>query len=160
MNPSSSVRSSVLSARSVLVVEDNSMDLDLMLQAFKEHDVANPVCVCRDGEEALQFIEKHTSPDDIDLPLLVLLDLRMPKIDGIDVLRRARQDPVWKQIPFIVITTSRDNLDISRAYELGANSYIVKPVSFDAFAEVVKSIKMYWLLTNQPPFPETDRILL
>jgi CheY-like chemotaxis protein len=143
-----------LRARPILVVEDNPMDLDLMLQAFEEHCVLNPVHVCRDGEEALQFIDSHATPEDASLPLLVLLDLRLPKVDGIDVLRQARQHAVWKQIPFIVVTTSRENADISRAYELGVNSYIVKPVHFSAFAEVVKQIKFYWLLTNEPPFPD------
>lgn len=141
-------------ARPILVVEDNPMDLDFMLQAFDEHGVANPVTICRDGEEALQFFAAHATPGDPALPLLVLLDLRLPKVDGIDVLRQARQDPVWKQIPFVVITTSRENSDISRAYELGVNSYIVKPVDFPAFANVVRRIKCYWLLTNEPPFPE------
>jgi CheY-like chemotaxis protein len=143
-----------LRARPILVVEDNPMDLDFMLQAFEEHAVANPVHVCRDGEEALRFIESHNAPEDPSLPLLVLLDLRLPKVDGIDVLREARQLPVWRQIPFVVVTTSRENSDITRAYELGVNSYIVKPVDFAAFAEVVKQIKFYWLLTNEPPFPD------
>jgi CheY-like chemotaxis protein len=146
----------VTRARPILVVEDNPMDLDFMLQAFEEHGVLNPVLVCRDGEEALQFLAAHSKPDDPSLPLLVLLDLRLPKVDGIEVLRQARQLPVWKQIPFVVVTTSRENVDISRAYELGVNSYIVKPVDFPAFAEVVKQIKLYWLITNEPPFPDTS----
>jgi len=83
------------------------------------------------------------------------LDLRLPKVDGIDVLRHARQHPVWKKIPVIVVPTSRENSDIARAYELGVNSYVVKPVDFAAFADVVKQIKFYWLLTNEPPFPAT-----
>jgi CheY-like chemotaxis protein len=141
--------------RAILVVEDNPMDLDFMLQAFEEHGVLNPVRVCRDGEEALEFIAAHSTSDDPDVPILVLLDLRLPKVDGIDVLRQARQLPVWKQIPFVVVTTSRENTDISRAYELGVNSYIVKPVNFAAFTDVVKQIKFYWLLTNEPPFPDT-----
>jgi hypothetical protein len=143
-------------ARPILVVEDNPMDLDFLLQAFAEHGVHSPVQVCRDGEEALQFMAAHARPDDAALPLLVLLDLRLPKVDGIDVLRQARQHPVWKRIPFVVVTTSRENVDISRAYELGVNSYIVKPVDFPAFAEVVKQIKFYWLLTNEPPFADAD----
>lgn len=142
-------------ARPILVVEDNPMDLDFLLQAFEEHGVLNPVSVCRDGEEALEFIAAHPTPDDDALPLLVLLDLRLPKVDGIDVLRHARQHPVWKKIPVIVVTTSRENSDIARAYELGVNSYVVKPVDFAAFADVVKQIKFYWLLTNEPPFPAT-----
>jgi CheY-like chemotaxis protein len=143
-----------LRARPILVVEDNPMDLDLMLQAFDEHCVLNPVHVCRDGEEALQFIGRHSTPDDMNVPLVVLLDLRLPKVDGIEVLRRARQLPVWKHIPFVVLTTSRENTDISRAYEMGVNSYIVKPVDFTAFTDVVKQIRFYWLLTNEPPFPD------
>lgn len=143
-------------ARPILVVEDNPMDLDFLLQAFEEHGALNPLEICRDGEEALRFIEAHPSPDDRNLPLLVLLDLRLPKVDGIDVLRQARSHEVWKKIPFVVVTTSREDLDISRAYELGVNSYIVKPVDFTAFAEVVKQIKIYWLLTNVPPFPGTE----
>jgi len=143
--------------RPLLIVEDNDMDLDLCLQAFTDHSVSNQILTCRDGEEALQFIDAHTAPDDPQLPLLVLLDLRLPKVDGIDVLRHARQHPVWKQVPFIVITTSRDSSDITRAYELGANSYIVKPVDFKSFAEVIKNIKVFWILTNEPPFPEHTR---
>ena len=143
--------------RPLLVVEDNDMDLDFCLQAFAEHSIANPVVICRDGDEALQFIDAHPTPDDPQVPLLVLLDLRLPKVDGIDVLRYARQHPVWKQVPFIVVTTSRENSDITRAYELGVNSYIVKPVDFTSFAEVIKNIKVFWILTNEPPFPEPAR---
>ncbi len=138
--------------RPILLIEDNDMDLDFCLQAFAEHAVANPVSVCRDGEEALQFIDAHPSPTDPLFPLLVLLDLRLPKVDGIDVLRYARQRPAWKLLPFVVLTTSRENADITTAYELGVNSYIVKPVDFISFTEVVKNIKMYWILTNEPPF--------
>jgi CheY-like chemotaxis protein len=142
------------SARPILLVEDNPMDLDLTLQAFKEHGVANPIMACRDGDEALQYMEAHQAPTDSDVPILVLLDLRLPKVDGIEVLRQARQHPVWKQIPIVVLTTSRENRDVETAYQLGVNSYIVKPVDFMAFAEVVKTIKVYWLLTNEPPLGE------
>jgi two-component system, response regulator len=145
---------SLKNARPLLVIEDNDMDLDFCLQAFNEHSVVNPILVCRDGEEALQFIDAHAMPEDPQLPLLVLLDLRLPKVDGVDVLRAARQHPIWKQVPFIVLTTSRENSDITRTYELGVNSYIVKPVDFNSFAEVIKNIKVFWLLTNEPPFPE------
>jgi two-component system, response regulator len=145
--------------RPILVVEDNPMDLDFLQQAFEENNVANPLRVCRDGEEAVRFIEAHATCDDPDLPLLVLLDLRLPKVDGIEVLRQAREHTVWKQVPFVVVTTSRENHDISRAYELGVNSYIVKPVDFAAFAEVVKNIKIYWLLTNESIFTELNRRL-
>ena len=140
--------------RPILLVEDNPADVDLTFEAFKEHSVANPIDVCRDGEEALRYMEAHDSAADPRLPILVLLDLRLPKVDGIDVLRQARTHPVWKQVPFVVLTTSRENSDIAAAYQLGVNSYIVKPVDFIAFAELVKTIQVYWLLTNETPFPE------
>lgn len=99
------------------------------------------------------YIQAHAGPEDSQLPIIVLLDLRLPKVDGIEVLRHARQHPVWKQVPIIVMTTSRENTDIEAAYEMGVNSYLVKPVDFAAFAGLVKTIQVYWLLTNQPPFP-------
>ena len=140
--------------RPILLIEDNPMDVDLTREAFKEHSVANPILVCRDGEEALQYMEAHDSATDSDVPILVLLDLRLPKVDGIEVLRQARRHPVWKQVPVVVLTTSRENSDIETAYQLGVNSYLVKPVDFLAFAELVKTIKVYWLLTNETPFPD------
>ena len=149
INPSR-IGSSAL--RPILMVEDNEMDLDLCAQAFKEHAIANPLVACRDGEEALQYIDAHPHPADPGLPIIVLLDLRLPKVDGIDVLRYARQHPVWQQVPFIVLTTSRQNSDVAAAYRLGVNSYIVKPVDFVEFTEVAKRIEMYWVLTNVPPF--------
>jgi len=140
-------------ARPILLVEDNPMDVDLTIQAFEEHSVANPIHVCRDGEEALQYINAHGLTTDSQLPILVLLDLRLPKVDGIEVLRQARNHSVWQQIPTVVLTTSRENGDIEAAYKLVVNSYVVKPVDFAAFTEVIRTIKMYWLLTNEPAFP-------
>lgn len=128
------------------------MDLDLTLQALEGNGVVNPIVACRDGEEALEYMNQHRSPGDLQVPIVVLLDLRLPKVDGIEVLRQARSDPVWRQVPIVVMTTSRENRDIEAAYGLGVNSYIVKPVDFLTFTEVVKSIKVYWLLTNEPPF--------
>src|SRR5687768_11478050 len=115
------------------------MDLDLTLQALQEHNVVNPIVACRDGEEALQYIDDHRHSTDPHIPILVLLDLRLPKVDGIEVLRQARSDPVWKQVPIIVMTTSRENSDIDAAYRLGVNSYIVKPVDFPTFTDVMKT---------------------
>jgi CheY-like chemotaxis protein len=102
--------------RPILLVEDNSMDMDLTRQALKEHSVANPIVACRDGEQALRYIEEHQSPTDSHIPILVLLDLRLPKVDGIEVLRQARDHSVWKQVPIVVLTTSRENKDIEAAY--------------------------------------------
>jgi len=140
-------------ARPILLIEDNDMDIDLTLQAFEEYAVANPIAVCRDGEEALAYIDQHCTVGEARLPIVILLDLHLPKVDGLEVLRYARQHAVWRQLPIVVLTTSRENRDIETAYQLGANSYIVKPVDFEAFSEVVKTIKVYWLLMNQPPFP-------
>jgi len=140
--------------RPILMVEDNEMDLDLCMQAFREHAIANPLVACRDGEEAVAYIDAHGDPTDPLLPVLVLLDLRLPMIDGIDVLRHARLHPVWRQVPIIVLTTSRQDSDIGAAYQLGVNSYIVKPVDFVEFSEVARRIEMYWVLTNVPPFQD------
>lgn len=140
--------------RPILLVEDNPMDVDLTVEAFREHGVPNPILVCRDGEEAVGYMAEHPSATDSLLPALVLLDLRLPKVDGVDVLRQARSHEIWKRVPFVVLTTSRENDDIEATYRLGVNSYIVKPVDCQAFADVVKTIRLYWLLTNQPPFPE------
>lgn len=142
--------------RPLLLVEDNPMDVDLALQAFETHAVANPVVVLRDGEEALRYMEAHAVPEDSALPLVVLLDLRLPKVDGLEVLKQFGQHPIWKQIPVVVVTTSRESGDIESAYKLGASAYIVKPVEFSDFAETVKTIKMFWLLTNVPPFPNSQ----
>ena len=94
----------------------------------------------------------HRLAADLQIPVLVLLDLRLPKVDGMDVLRHARNDEVWKQVPIVIMTTSRESADLEAAYRLGVNSYIVKPVDFQTFTEVVKTIKVYWLLTNESPF--------
>ncbi|MEI6108230.1 MAG: response regulator [Opitutae bacterium] len=157
MNSQSEIRHLNALARSILLVEDNPMDIDFALLAFEESKIVNPVVICRDGEEALAFINSHSAPEDPELPIIVLLDLGLPKVDGIEVLRHARQHPIWKQIPFIALTSSRENSDISEAYALGINSYIVKPVNFATFADVVKHFKAYWLLINEPPFAEPDR---
>lgn len=139
--------------RPILLVEDNPMDVDLTLRAFEEHGIANPVVVCRDGEEALRYMDEHQSAKDPGVPILVLLDLRLPKVDGIEVLQWARNgETVWKQVLFVVLTTSREDADVEAAYKLGVNSYVVKPVDFLAFVELAKTIKVYWLLTNEPPF--------
>ena len=151
MNSQSEIRHLNALTRAILLVEDNPMDIDFALQAFEENKIANPVVICRDGEEALAFINAHSAPADPELPIIVLLDLGLPKVDGIEVLRQIRLHSVWKKIPVVILTTSQENSDISNAYELGVNSYIVKPVNFIAFAEVIKTIKAYWLLINEPP---------
>jgi CheY-like chemotaxis protein len=140
------------SKRPILLVDDNFMDVDLTIQACIEHGVPNRVEVCRDGEEALDYIAAHSSAADPSLPALVLLDLRMPKVSGFEVLDAARAHAVWKRVPIIVMTTSRDQSDIGAAYDAGVNSYLVKPVDSTDFANLMETIKAYWLQTNQPPF--------
>jgi len=144
-------------SRPILLLEDNPMDIDFTLQAFAENKIVNPVIICRDGEEALAFIHAHPTLDDPQLPALVLLDLHLPKVDGLDVLYQIQQHAIWKQIPVVVLTVSHEIVDISRAYQLGANSYIVKPLSFSGFMEMMKHIKAYWLQINVPPFAEPTR---
>jgi len=131
----------------ILLVEDNPNDAELTLRALKQRNLANQVFVCRDGAEALDFFANGATP----VPKVVLLDLKLPKVDGLEVLRRLKGESRTKAIPIVVLTSSREEPDILRAYELGANSYIVKPVDFEAFARAVSDVGLYWLLLNHPP---------
>lgn len=134
--------------RPILLVEDNPMDVDLTLRAFRQRKLANPVEVARDGEEALAWIPRWQAGE--PLPLLILLDLKLPRIDGLEVLRQLKQHPVSQAIPVVVLTTSADDGDVERAYAAGVNSYIVKPVAFEKFMEVASQIEIYWCATNHP----------
>jgi len=131
----------------ILLVEDNPNDAELTLRALKQRKLANQVHVCRDGAEALEFFDGAAGR----VPKVVLLDLKLPKLDGLEVLRRLKADQRTKAIPIVILTSSREEPDIERAYELGANSYIVKPVDFEAFARAVSEVGLYWLLLNHPP---------
>jgi len=131
----------------ILLVEDNANDAELTLRALKQRNLANQVHVCRDGAEAIDFFSGGAGP----VPKVVLLDLKLPKVDGLEVLRRLKQDTRTKSIPIVVLTSSREEPDIERAYALGANSYIVKPVDFEAFARAVSDVGLYWVLLNHPP---------
>lgn len=131
----------------ILLVEDNANDAELTLRALKHRNLANKVLVCHDGAEAMDFFSAGASP----VPKVVLLDLKLPKVDGLEVLRRLKQDDRTRSIPIVVLTSSREEPDIERAYALGANSYIVKPVDFEAFARAVSEVGLYWLLLNHPP---------
>jgi two-component system, response regulator len=138
----------------ILLVEDNPQDVKLALHAFKKHKLANHIHVARDGAEALHFLF-GTGPfqgRDISLrPKVVLLDLKLPLVDGIEVLRRIRSNPLTLTLPVVVLTSSREEPDIAKCYQLGANSYIVKPVDFDQFVDVSRQLGLYWLLLNQLP---------
>lgn len=133
----------------ILLVEDNPMDVDLALRAFRRRRLTNPVEVARDGEEALAWMGRWTQGE--PLPAVILLDLKLPRIDGLEVLRQLKAHPEFRQVPVVVLTTSKENQDVRRAYELGVNSYIVKPVDFDKFVEVASQIEVYWTVLNARP---------
>lgn len=143
-----------LNEMEILLVEDNPNDVELTLRALKKHNLANKVHVVKDGAEALEYIfaggaYNHRNIE--DWPRLILLDLKLPKVDGLEVLRRIKSDERTKVIPVVVLTSSREERDLVESYRLGANSYIVKPVDFDKFVESVSELGLYWLLLNQPP---------
>ena len=138
----------------ILLVEDNPQDAELTIRALKKHNLANRLITVEDGAEALDFVfgrGKYAGRDTGHPPKVVLLDLKLPKVSGLEVLRALKQDERTRPIPVVVVTSSREDPDIKTAYALGANSYVVKPVDFDAFAEAVCNLGLYWLLVNQPP---------
>ncbi len=137
----------------ILLVEDSPSDLELTLHALKRNNLANNIRVVSDGEEALDFIfceNDYINRDITNTPRIIMLDLKLPKVDGIEVLRRIKKDARTRKIPVVMLTSSREEKDIIESYELGVNSYIVKPVDFDQFTEAVRQVGLYWLLLNQP----------
>jgi CheY-like chemotaxis protein len=133
----------------ILLVEDNPVDLDLTIRAFSLSKLTNPIIVARDGEEACEFIQKWERGE--SLPVVILLDLKLPKVDGLEVLQTIKSHPDFKAIPIVVLTSSSESSDVRSAYRFGANSYIVKPVDFEKFIEVAKHIELYWSVLNKPP---------
>ncbi len=140
----------------ILLVEDNTKDIKLTLQALQDENLSNHIEVARDGEEALEFIfcrgpysgRRFDRP-----PRLVLLDLKLPKVDGLEVLKTMKGDPRTKAIPVVILTASKEEQDLVEGYKLGANAYIQKPVDFDQFRQIVKQLGLFWLVVNQPPPP-------
>ena len=138
----------------ILLVEDNSSDAELTLRGLKKKNLANHVHHVKDGEEALEFIfatGNYAERNINSVPKLILLDLKLPKVDGLEVLRKVKDDDRTKKIPVVVLTSSREEKDRIESYRLGVNSYIVKPVDFKQFTESIRDIGMYWLLLNKPP---------
>jgi two-component system response regulator len=140
----------------ILLVEDNPDDEALTLRALKKHNLANGIVVARDGAEALDWLfgtGPHAGRDLSKMPAVVLLDLKLPKVDGLEVLRRIRADERTRRQPVVILTSSREEQDLARSYDLGVNSYIRKPVEFEKFLAAVEELGLYWLLLNEPPPP-------
>ena len=138
----------------ILLVEDDPADVELTIRGLKKHNFANKVFVVNDGAEALDYIfvtGKYSDRKIEDTPKLILLDLKLPKVDGLEVLRKVKSDERTKVIPVVVLTSSKEEKDIIESYKLGVNSYITKPVDFDKFVHSVQSLGLYWLLLNVPP---------
>jgi CheY-like chemotaxis protein len=137
----------------ILLVEDSANDIELTLDALTEHHLANEVVVARDGEEALDYLHRrgvfrlraggH--------PVVVLLDVKLPKVDGLEVLQRIKTDELLKNVPVVMLTSSREEKDLARSYELGANAYVVKPVEFQEFVSAIREVGLFWAVINQPP---------
>jgi CheY-like chemotaxis protein len=145
----------------ILLVEDSQDDIDLALHALRQGKLANSIFVVRDGEEALDFVfcrDSYAGRSAEHPPKLILLDLKMPKIDGLQVLKQIKDDPRTKSIPVVIMTSSREERDLIESYNSGANSFIQKPVDFDQFRSTVKTLGMYWLVVNQAPVNQDKQL--
>jgi two-component system response regulator len=139
--------------RKILLVEDNADDVELTVRALRENHIANQIIVARNGEEAIDYMFRKGAyaKREETMPALVLLDLKLPKIDGFEVLRQLRSNPHTKLVPVVVLTSSKEEKDMTDSYSLGANSYVRKPIDFDQFTEAAKTLGLYWLVLNEPP---------
>lgn len=142
-----------MEAKKILLVDDDVRDVELALASLEEHNLTNEVAVARDGAEALDYLYRRGAFAErpVGYPLVVFLDLKMPKVDGHEVLRQVKADPELKSIPVVVLTSSREEQDLIESYNHNANAYVVKPVAFDSFVGVVKQLGLFWVLTNEPP---------
>lgn len=141
---------------SILLVEDNPDDVVLIQRAFRKAAIGSPLHITNDGDQAVEFLSRSANPADGDpaqCPVLILLDLKLPRRNGLEVLSWLREQPALKRIPVVVLTSSREYKDVNRAYDLGANSYLLKPVNFDDFIGLIKHLNLYWLVLNERPDP-------
>ena len=138
----------------ILLVDDNEHDVFLTQRALKKSNIANEVVVANDGQEALDYLfgnGKHAGRNLSQLPVVTLLDLKMPRVDGFEVLKQIRSDPKTKHLPVVILTTSKEDVDIVQGYSEGCNAYVTKPVDFDQFADAVRQLGLFWLILNEPP---------
>lgn len=141
--------------KTLLLVEDNPDDVDLTLRALRKHNVVNEFVVARDGQEALDYLfceGEYAGRENNGLPQVILLDLKLPRVDGLQVLERLRAEPRTRHVPVVVLTSSSEEQDVIRSYDLGANSYVRKPVDFAQFLEAARQLGLYWLVLNEVPF--------
>ena len=143
-----------MNAKVILLIEDNASDIGLTQRALKKNNITNTLVVAQDGQEGLDYLFRtgiHAGEPDPGQPVLILLDLKLPKLDGLEVLRQIRQDARTRRVPVVILTSSREEQDIAAGYDLGVNSYIRKPVDFHQFAEVIRQLGLYWLVINEGP---------
>lgn len=143
-----------MSDKAILLVEDTASDVGLTQRALRKHGICNPLVIAEDGQEALDYLfctGAHEGRDNKETPMLILLDLKLPRIDGFEVLRRIRADHRTRRIPVVILSASSEKQDIAAGYDLGTNSYICKPIDFHQFAEIIKQLGLYWFVTNEPP---------
>ena len=143
-----------MSSKVILLVEDNRSDIELTMRAFKRGRITNEVVVAEHGREALDYLSgtgKYAGRDISQMPTLILLDLKMPVMDGLETLKHIRDNPQTRRIPVVILTSSQEEQDIAASYDLGVNSYIRKPVDFNQFVDAVKNLELYWLVLNEPP---------